>query len=85
MAFSLLNLLSFPITLPYKGFMSVAETIKKEIDKELLNKDNIKDKILKLEYLFETGEITEEEYTESHEYLIKYYRKIQEEQLEENS
>jgi hypothetical protein len=49
------------------------------------NKDNIKDKILKLEYLFETGEITEEEYTESHEYLIKYYRKIQEEQLEENS
>lgn len=81
MELSLLDLLTAPVTFPYKGFKFILEVIKQEVDKEMLNSININDKLLEIEYLYEMNEISEEEYNETKLFLIKKLREFKEEQF----
>ncbi len=81
MELSLLDLLTTPVTFPYKSFKFILEVIRGEVDKELLNPDNIQDKLLELEYLYEQKEIGEEEYQETRNFFLKKLREFKEEQL----
>lgn len=83
MELSLFDLLTAPVTFPYKSFRFILEVIRDEVDKEILNPDNIQDKLLELEYLYEQGEISEEEYQETRKIFLQKLREFKEEQLYE--
>ena len=83
MELSLLQALTAPITFPYKGFKFVIKTIKQEADKQLLNPQNIQEKIVEIEYLYNNNEISEEEYEESKKYLNIKLREFTQQQLSE--
>lgn len=81
MELSLFDLLTAPVTFPYKGFKFILEVLKQEVDKEMLNSVNINDKLLELEYLYEMDEISEQEYNETRLFLIKKLREFKEQQV----
>jgi len=80
----LFDILAFPLMGPIKGVTWIAEKIVEQADKELYSEDAIRGKLLELELRFDMGEITEIEYTEAEDTLLKMLRTARERQSAES-
>lgn len=68
-------------TLPMKAVIKVGEIVQEEVEKDLHDIDSITDKLIKLETLYELGEIKEEDYIEREEELLHLYEQAKEREL----
>jgi hypothetical protein len=73
---SLLDLLAWPVTMPIKGTIWIANKVAEQAMKELYNEDAVRGKLLELELSFDLGEISEEEYLAMEEALMERLREI---------
>lgn len=73
---SLLDLLAWPVTMPIKGTIWIANKVAEQAMKELYNEDAVRGKLLELELSFDLGEISEEEYLATEEALMERLREI---------
>jgi len=75
---SILGILAAPVTVPVKVGIKLLEAIRDEADKELHpNESQIKEKLIALQTLLESGQISEREYDVQEEKLIEQWREIQ--------
>ena len=78
MVFILGKVLAASVTGPVKMGMKLLETIRDEADKELHpDESQIKEKLIALQTLLESGQISEREYDVQEEKLIERWREIQ--------
>lgn len=56
---------------PIKGLAWIAEKLKEEADKELLDEGKVQGQLLKLELMLDMGEISEEEFEETEKLLLE--------------
>ena len=78
MVFILGKILAASVTGPVKMGMKLLETIRDEADKELYpDESQIKEKLIELQTLLESGQISEREYDVQEEKLIERWREIQ--------
>ena len=79
MVFDVLGkVLAASVTGPVKMGMKLLETIRDEADKELYpDESQIKEKLIALQTLLESGQISEREYDVQEEKLIERWREIQ--------
>jgi len=78
MVFILGKILAASVTGPVKMGMKLLETIRDEADKELHpDESQIKEKLIALQTLLESGQISEHEYDVQEEKLIERWREIQ--------
>ena len=74
----LVNILAAPVAVPVEMAMGLLEAIRDEADKELYpNESQIKERLVELQTLLESGQITEREYEAKEEKLIEQWREIQ--------
>jgi hypothetical protein len=66
---------------PLKGVIFLAEKINEVIEKETSDEGSIKERLMALQLKFEMDEITEEEYDEREDELLKHLENIREEKL----
>ena len=72
------NVLAASVTGPVKMGMKLLETIRDEADKELHpDESQIKEKLIELQTLLESGQISEHGYDVQEEKLIERWREIQ--------
>ena len=64
---------------PFKGIIFLAEKINEVIEKETSDEGAIKERLMALQLKFEMDEITEEEYDEREDELLKLLENIREE------
>jgi len=73
------KILAAPLTAPVKMGMKVLEAIRDEADKELHpSESQIREKLIELETLLESGRISEQDYEAQEAYLMGRWRVIQE-------
>ena len=78
MVFILGKILAASVTGPVKMGMKLLETIRDEADKELHpDESQIKEKLIELQTLLESGQISEHGYDVQEEKLIERWREIQ--------
>jgi len=78
MVFILGKVLAAPVTGPVKMGMKLLETLRDEADKELYpDESQIKEKLIELQTLLESGQISEHGYDVQEEKLIERWREIQ--------
>ena len=78
MVFILGKILAASVTGPVKMGMKLLETIRDEADKELYpDESQIKEKLIELQTLLESGQISEHGYDVQEEKLIERWREIQ--------
>jgi hypothetical protein len=75
---SLLDLLAWPVMLPFKGTRWGANKVAEQAEKELYNEDAVRGKLLELELSYDLGEIDEDEYLAIEEALMERLREIRE-------
>lgn len=63
---------------PFKGMIFIAEKINEVIEKETSDEGAIKERLMALQLKFEMDEITEEEYDEREDELLKLLENIRE-------
>jgi hypothetical protein len=56
------TLLTFPVSVPLKGVVWLAEKLEERAEREIYNEDAVRGRLLELELLLDMGKITEEEY-----------------------
>ena len=61
---------------PLKGVIFIAEKINEIIEKEMSDEGSVKERLMALQLKFEMDEITEEEYDEREDELLKLLEKI---------
>ncbi|GHO93522.1 hypothetical protein KSF_035700 [Reticulibacter mediterranei] len=66
--------------LPAKGFMGIFKKIAEMAEEELNDTSRIKEELLQLEFLFETDQITEEEYQEKEAAIMERLNVLEEQQ-----
>ena len=72
------KILAAPVTGPVKMGMKLLGTIRDEADRELYpDESQIKEKLIELQTLLESGQISEREYDVQEEKLIERWREIQ--------
>jgi hypothetical protein len=76
----LIDLLTFPFMGPVKGVVWIAEKITEQADKELYSEEAVRGKLVELELRYDLGEISEEEYLEGEESLLRLLRAARERQ-----
>jgi DnaJ-domain-containing protein 1 len=64
---------------PFKGIIFLAEKINEVIEKETSDEGSIKERLMALQLKFEMDEITEEEYDEREDELLKLLGNIRDE------
>ncbi|MEI7524208.1 MAG: gas vesicle protein GvpG [Mariniphaga sp.] len=64
---------------PFKGIIFLAEKINEVIEKETSDEGSIKERLMALQLKFELDEISEEEYDEREDELLKLLGNIREE------
>jgi hypothetical protein len=67
------------VLLPIKGVVFLAEKINEVLEKETSDEGSIKERLMALQLKFEMDEITEEEYDEREDELLKLLENIREE------
>jgi predicted DNA-binding protein (UPF0278 family) len=73
------KILAAPVTAPAKMGMKILEAIRDEADKELHpSESQIREKLIELETLLESGRISEQDYEAREAYLMERWREIQE-------
>lgn len=76
----LIDLLTFPLMGPVKGVVWIAEKLAEQADKELYSEEAVRGKLVELELRYDLGEISEEEYLEGEESLLRLLRAARERQ-----
>jgi hypothetical protein len=71
-----LDLLAWPVTLPIKGTVWIANKVAEQAEKELYSEDAVRGKLLELELRYDLGEIDEDEYVAAEEALLERLRTI---------
>lgn len=66
------------INLPAKGFMGLLKTIAELAEEELTDESKIKEELLLIQTLFETDQISEEEYQTREDELLERLNMIRE-------
>ena len=66
------------LLLRVKGFSGIFRKIAAEVEREDTDEGPVKEELLRLQVLFETDQITEEEYTRKEEGLMKRLKEIRE-------
>ena len=61
---------------PLKGVIFIAEKINEIIEKEMSDEGSVKERLMSLQLKFEMDEITEEEYDEREDELLKLLEQI---------
>ena len=79
----LTNLLTLPVTGPFKGLVWVAEKITEQAENELYSEEAVRRKLLELELRYDFGEISDEEYDLSETSLLALLSMIRERQKAE--
>lgn len=64
---------------PIKGIIFLAEKINEVVEKETSDEGSIKERLMELQMKFEMDEITEEEYDQKEDELLKLLESIREE------
>jgi hypothetical protein len=64
---------------PIKGIIFLAEKINEVVEKETSDEGTIKERLMDLQLKFEMDEITEEEYNQKEDELLKLLNNIREE------
>jgi hypothetical protein len=64
------TLLTFPVSVPLKGLMWLAETLQERADGQIYNEDAVRARLMELELKLDMGEITEEEYQVAEDELV---------------
>ena len=72
----LLDLLAWPVTVPIKGPIWIANKVAEQAEKELYNEDAVRGKLLELELRYDLGEIDEAEYVATEEALFQRLQAI---------
>ncbi len=72
----LLDLLAWPVTMPIKGTVWIANKVAEQAEKELYSEDAVRGKLLELELRYDLGEIDEDEYVAAEEALLERLRTI---------
>ena len=67
------------VLLPIKGVIFLAEKINDVLEKETSDEGSIKERLMAIQLKFEMDEITEEEYDEREDELLKILENIREE------
>ena len=67
----LLKLLTLPVTGPIDGTIWVAQQMQAAAEREYYDEAAIREDLMELEYSFEAGELTEEEYDEAADALVE--------------
>jgi hypothetical protein len=66
------------LKLPAKGFMGIFKKIAEMAEAELNDASKVREELLQLEFLYETDQITEEEYGEKEEELMERLTRLEE-------
>lgn len=69
--------------LPAKGFIGIFKKIAEMAEAELNDEGRIREELLRLEFLYETDQVTDEEYEEKVDELMTRLNQIQEDQQED--
>ena len=80
----LFDIVAFPLMGPIKGVSWIAGKIAEQVDKEFFSEDSIRAKLLELELRFDLGEITEKDYLDVEDTLLKMLRVARERQAAKN-
>jgi len=64
---------------PFKGIIFLAEKINEVVEKETSDEGAVKERLMELQLKFEMDEITEEEYDQREDELLKLLENIREE------
>ena len=72
----LLDLLAWPVTVPIKGTIWIANKVAEQAVKELYNEDAVRGKLLELVLRYDLGEIDEAEYVATEEALLERLQAI---------
>ena len=64
---------------PFKGIIFLAEKINEVVEKETSDEGAVKERLMELQLKFEMDEITEEEYDQKEDELLKLLNNIREE------
>lgn len=75
--FSLFDLLLFPVALPWKELMFIAGEIGEMAEREWLDPETLRNKLIELQLRYEMGEIPEEEYRREWDALSARLRDLQ--------
>lgn len=76
----LFKLLTLPVLGPIEGVAWVAKKVAEQADKELFDGDKVRGRLMELELLYDSGEISEAEYQAAEEVLLGRLRVIRERQ-----
>jgi len=79
----LTDLLTFPVTGPFKGMIWIAEKITEQAENEFYSEEAVRRNLLELELKYDLGEITEEEYDQAETYLLTLLSMIREKEKAE--
>ena len=77
------SLLTFPVSLPLKGLVFIAEKLSEQAEAEFLDEGRIQQELMELEFRHDLGEFGDEEFTARGDALlarldaIREYREIQ--------
>ena len=72
------TLLTFPVSLPLKGVMWLAETLQERAEGEIYNEDAVRVRLMELELKLDMGEITEDQYQAAEDELVALLVEIRE-------
>ena len=64
------------LLLPFKGLMAVFKKVAEAAEEELTDEGKVKEELLKLEMLYETDQITKEQFKRREKKLIKRLEEI---------
>jgi hypothetical protein len=74
----LTDLITLPVTGPFKGLIWIAEKISEQAEKEIYSEEAVRRKLMELELKYDLGEISEEEYDQAETYLLELLSMIRE-------
>ena len=80
----LMDLLTLPLMGPIKGVVWISNKIAEQAEKEMFSEEAVRGKLLELEMLYDLGTISEEDYAEAEEVLLKLLRAARERQAAES-
>jgi hypothetical protein len=64
------------LLLPIRGFFGLFREVANAVNKEMTDEGKVKEELLKIQVLFETDQITEQEYTKRETALFKRLEEI---------
>ncbi len=71
------------MTMLFKGIKYILTVIQEQVDQEFFNEEHLEEKLLELEFAYELGEISEDDYLTNRQIIVDRLRMVKEMKLEE--